>query len=77
MTAPDRRALILNNYGALVLIYFILKFMFIFYTGHVGPPLPYTYIKLFDAPEYDYYAKNNQGEVSHVFIIKTKIIQGR
>ncbi|XP_059168578.1 long-chain-fatty-acid--CoA ligase 1-like isoform X2 [Physella acuta] len=32
-------------------------------SGHVGPPLPCTMIKLADVPEMDYYSNNNKGEV--------------
>ena len=35
-----------------------------FSVGHVGPPTPCNFIKLVDVPEMDYYAKNNEGEVS-------------
>ncbi|XP_053372543.1 long-chain-fatty-acid--CoA ligase 1-like isoform X1 [Mercenaria mercenaria] len=34
-----------------------------YHAGAVGPPIPYNYIKLLDAPEYGYFAKDNQGEV--------------
>ena len=35
-----------------------------FSVGHVGAPLACNFIKLVDVPEMDYYAKNNEGEVS-------------
>ena len=31
--------------------------------GHVGAPLPNTFVKLVDVPEMDYYKDNDQGEV--------------
>ena len=34
--------------------------------GHVGPPIPCNVIKLIDAPEEGYYAKDGTGEVSGV-----------
>ena len=32
--------------------------------GHVGPPIPCNFVKLIDAPEEGYYAKDGTGEVS-------------
>lgn len=32
--------------------------------GYVGPPWPTNIVKIVDVPEMDYYAKNQQGEVS-------------
>lgn len=34
-----------------------------FTTGHVGPPLPGVTIKLIDAPDCEYYAKDRKGEI--------------
>lgn len=33
-------------------------------TGHVGPPLPNTMIKLVDVADMNYFTSNNEGEVS-------------
>lgn len=33
-------------------------------SGHVGPPLPCNLIRLVDVPEMNYFAAQNQGEVS-------------
>ena len=41
-----------------------LIFHLLFAPGHVGPPIPCNVIKLIDAPEEGYYAKDGTGEVS-------------
>ena len=34
-------------------------------SGHVGPPLTCNYIKLMDVKDMNYFAENNEGEVSY------------
>ena len=36
--------------------------------GNVGPPMPCCEIKLADVEDMNYYAKDNKGEVSQIFI---------